>query len=150
MEGRGTSSSRHAIDTGACAPMDGWNTLPWKKFQRHVFKLQQRISRASNRGDRRTVRKLQRLLLHSRSARCLAVRKVTQENQGKKTAGVDGVKSLTPPQRLALVHSLRLGQPMQPVRRVWIPKPGTTEQRPLGMPTVRVNYTPVQRALGLR
>ncbi len=43
MEGRSTSSSRHAIDTGACAPMDGWNTLPWKKFQRHVFKLQQRI-----------------------------------------------------------------------------------------------------------
>ena len=51
MEGRGTSSSPHAIDTGACAPMDGWNTLPWKKFQRQVFKLQQRIYRASHRGD---------------------------------------------------------------------------------------------------
>ena len=43
MEGRGTSSSRHAIDTGAGAPMDGWSTLPWKKFHRHVFKLQTRI-----------------------------------------------------------------------------------------------------------
>ena len=35
MEGRDTSRSIYAIDTGACAPMDGWNTLPWKKFQRH-------------------------------------------------------------------------------------------------------------------
>jgi RNA-directed DNA polymerase len=136
MEGRGTSSSPDAIDPGACAPRDGWNTLPWKQFQRHVFKLQQRIYHASCRGDVRTVRKLQRLLIHSRSARCLAVRKVTQENQGKKTAGVDGVKSLTPPQRLVLVYSLRLGQPVQPVRRVWIPKPGTTEQRPLGIPVM--------------
>src|SRR4030095_9666078 len=136
MEGRGTSSSRHAIDTGACAPMDGWNTLPWKKFHRHVFKLQTRIYRASNRGDHRTVRKLQRLLLRSRSARCLAVRKVTQENQGKKTAGVDGVKSLTPPPRLRLVHTLCWGQPVLPVRRVWLPKPGTTEQRPLGIPVM--------------
>ena len=116
MEGRGTSSSTQAIDTGALTPMDGWNTLPWKKFQRQVFKLQKRIYRASHRGDHRTVRKLQRLLIRSRSARCLAVRKVTQENQGKKTAGVDGVKSLTPPQRLALVHTLRLGQPVQPVQ----------------------------------
>ena len=122
MEGRDTSRSIYAIDTGACAPMDGWNTLPWKKFQRQMFKLQKRIYRASNRGDRRTVRKLQRLVLHSRSARCLAVRKVTQENRGKKTAGIDGVKSLTPSQRLRLTHSLRVGQRVQPVRRAWIPK----------------------------
>src|SRR5215471_8236803 len=136
MEGRGASSSIYAIDTGAPTPMDGWNTLPWKKFQRHMFKLQSRIYRASRRDDYRAVRKLQRLLIHSRSARCLAVRKVTQENQGKKTAAIDGVKSLTPPQRLTFAHSLRVGQPVQPVRRVWIPKPGTTEQRPLGIPVM--------------
>jgi len=41
------SSSAHAIDTAASAPMDRWNTLPWKHFQRHVFKLQKRIYRAS-------------------------------------------------------------------------------------------------------
>jgi RNA-directed DNA polymerase len=59
---------------------------------------------------------------------------VTQEKHGKKTAGIDGVKALTPPQRLALVNTLRLGQKAKPVRRVWIPKPDTIEQRPLGIP----------------
>jgi RNA-directed DNA polymerase len=124
------------MDTVAPAPMDGWNTIPWKRVQRTVFKLQKRIYRASRRGDVRAVRKLQRLLMRSRSARLLAVRRVTQENQGKKTAGVDGVKSLTPPQRLALVDTLRLGNKAKPVRRVWIPKPDTTEQRPLGIPVI--------------
>ena len=114
--------------------MYGWNTLPWTRIQRQVFKLQKRMYRATRRHDVRTVRKLQRLLLHSWSARLLAVRQVTQDNRGKRTAGVDGVKSLTPPQRLALAQSLTLDDTTPPVRRVWIPKPGSTEHRPLGIP----------------
>src|SRR5262249_19367631 len=86
--------------------MYGWNTLPWTRIQRQVCKLQKRIYRATRRHDGSTVRKLQRLLLHSWSARLLAVRQVTQDNRGKRTAGVDGVKSFTPPQRLALAQSL--------------------------------------------
>jgi len=61
---------------------------------------------------------------------------VTQDNQGKKTAGVDGIKSLTPVQRLALVNNLRLNDKVKPTRRVWIPKPGSEEKRPLGIPTM--------------
>jgi RNA-directed DNA polymerase len=118
-------------------PMDGWSTVDWKKIQRHVFKLQKRIYRASSRGDVQTTRKLQRLLTHSRSAKLLAVRRVSQDNQGKKTAGVDGVKALTPSQRLALAQNLKIDHKAKPVRRVWIPKPGTNEQRPLGIPVMR-------------
>jgi RNA-directed DNA polymerase len=130
-------------------PMYGWNSIRWKKLQRDVFKLQKRIYRASDRGDVRTVHKLQRLLMMSRSAKLLAVRRVTQDNQGKKTAGVDGVKALTPSQRLTLAKTLRVGNKAKPVRRVWIPKPGTTEQRPLGIPTVhdRALQTLVKLAL---
>ena len=120
----------------AATPMYEWNALPWKRFERQVFKLQARIYRASRRGDRKAVHRLQRLVMTSWAARCLAVRKVTQDNQGKKTAGVDGVKALTPPQRLALARSLRLSATARPTRRVWIPKPGSTEQRPLGIPTL--------------
>jgi RNA-directed DNA polymerase len=118
--------------------MDEWSTLPWKKIERSVFKLQQRIYRASSRGDVKTVHRLQRLLLNSRAAKLLAVRNVTQDNQGKKTAGIDGVKSLTSSQRLALSQNLKLNDKAQPVRRVWIPKPGqSNEKRALGIPVMK-------------
>ncbi|MBX9256501.1 group II intron reverse transcriptase/maturase [Desmonostoc muscorum CCALA 125] len=113
-----------------------WNKLPWHKLERRMFKLQKRIYQASQRGDVKTVHKLQRLVTKSWSAKCIAVRRVTQDNQGKKTAGVDGVKTLTPKARLTLVNSLKLGHKAAPTRRVWIPKPGTEEKRPLGIPTI--------------
>jgi RNA-directed DNA polymerase len=120
----------------AIAPMYQWHTIGWRKIERQVFKLQKRIYRAAERKDYRQVRRLQKLLLRSRAAKLLAVRKVTQDNQGKKTPGVDGVANLTPSERLALVEHLRLEDAASPVRRVSIPKPGTTEQRPLGIPTL--------------
>ncbi len=117
-------------------PMYKWNEIPWRKLERNVYKLQKRIYKASRRGDVKTVRRLQKLLTKSWAAKCLAVRRVTQDNQGKKTAGVDGVKSLNPKQRLALVDKLTLGTKVVPTRRVWIPKKGTDEKRPLGIPTM--------------
>ena len=117
-------------------PMYEWEDIPWRKLERNVYKLQKRIYRASNHGDVKLVRRLQKLLIKSRAARYLAVRRVTQDNQGKKTAGVDGVKSLTPKQRLVLTNKLKLGIKVAPTRRVWIPKPGKEEKRPLGIPTM--------------
>ena len=76
-------------------------------------------------------------LMNSWSARALAVRRVTQDNCGKKTAGVDGVKSLTPKQRLILTNKLKLGSKVSPTRPIWIPKPGKDEKRPLGIPTIK-------------
>ncbi len=116
--------------------MVNWKDIPWKKFHRHVYRLQKRIFKASQRGDAGTMRRLQKLLMKSFAAKCLAVRRVTQDNQGKSTAGVDGVKSLTPKQRLELVSKLKLGTKAKATRRVMIPKPGKAEKRPLGIPTM--------------
>ena len=144
----GMNRTQEAMAT-ATMPMDRWETLPWRTIQRNVFKVQKRIYQASQRDDVKTVRKFQRLLMSSRSAKLLAVRKVTQDNRGKGTAGIDGVKALTPPQRLKLAHSLRIGHKARAVRRVWIPKPETDEQRPLGIPTIhdRALQTLVKLAL---
>ncbi|MBD1834415.1 group II intron reverse transcriptase/maturase [Cyanobacteria bacterium FACHB-472] len=113
------------------------NQVNWQKLERKVYKLQKRIYQASIRGDVKAFRRLQKTLMKSWSAKVLAVRRVTQDNQGKKTAGVDGLKSLTPKQRLTLVANLKLSSKVAPTRRVWIPKPGTDEKRPLGIPTMK-------------
>ena len=107
-----------------------WKDLNWRKLERVTFKLQKRIFQASERGDVKAVRKLQKTLINSWSAKCIAVRRITQDNQGKNTAGVDGIKTLNPKQRMNLVGRLKLTNKVKPTRRVNIPKPGTTETPP--------------------
>ena len=130
-------------------PREDWKRIPWKKVQRNGFRLQKRIYRASSRDEHRTVSKLQRLLLKSKSAKLWAVRHVAQDNQGKRTAGIDGVKSWSPHPRLALTKHRVVDQQASPVRRLWIPKPGTEEKRQLGIPTLhdRALQTLVKAAL---
>ncbi|WP_365670747.1 group II intron reverse transcriptase/maturase [Okeania sp. SIO3I5] len=114
-----------------------WRDINWKKVEKFVFKLQKLIYRASSRGEIRKMRKYQRLLTKSYYARLLAVRRVTQDNQGKKTAGIDGIKNLPSMQRFNLVSLLNSRYlKASPTRRVWIPKPGKDEKRPLGIPTM--------------
>ena len=126
-----------------------WQDIPWKKVHRHVFRLQKRIYRATQRGAIKTARKLQTLLIKSWYARLLAVRRVTQDNRGKQTAGIDGVKSLTPVQRWHLATTLCLDGQATPLRRTWIPKRGSSDKRPLGIPTQhnRAQQTVVRQAL---
>ena len=116
-----------------------WKDLPWHTRERQVFKLQKRIFHASQRGEVQALHRLQRLAMMSRATSLLAVRKVTQDNRGKKTAGVDGVQSLTPDARLRLAETLQKAPcdaKGAPTRRVWIPQPGRQEKRPLGIPTM--------------
>lgn len=114
-----------------------WRSINWRKLERRVYKLQNRIYQAAQRGDTKTYRRLQKLLLKSWYAKALAVRRISQDNKGKKTAGVDGVKSLTPLQRLKLTIKLSLDDKADAIRRVWIPKPEKTQKRPLEIPTMR-------------
>lgn len=113
-----------------------WSSIVWSEIQTKVIKLQTKIYEASKSGNKPLVVKLQKTLISSFSARLMAVRRVTQENKGKRTAGIDGVKSLTPQQRIELAEQLRLDGKSAPLRRVEIPKPGKKENRPLGIPTI--------------
>lgn len=122
--------------TGQQAP--DWNQVDWGKTERTVRRLQERIYRATQRQEWRTVRSLQKLLACATANKLLAIRRVTQENQGKRTAGVDGQTYLTSEERGTLAsEAFRLkGYRPQPVKRVYIPK-ANGQQRPLGIPTVR-------------
>ena len=119
-------------------PTQEWNTINWAKVQRKVFKLQKKIFQAVRSGDKVKAKKLQKLLLKSHYAKLLAVRKVTQDNQGRNTAGIDGIKALRPNQRENLAYELNVKRyKAKTLRRIWIPKPGRDEKRPLGIPVIK-------------
>ncbi|WP_457810067.1 reverse transcriptase N-terminal domain-containing protein [Pseudomonas kielensis] len=114
-----------------------WYGLDWASIQTSVRKTQLKIAQATREADWRRVKRLQRMLTHSFHGRCLAVRRIT-ENRGRKTPGVDGETWETPQAKLRGVMrlSIKRGYRSKPLRRVWIPKPGKQEKRPLGIPTM--------------
>ncbi|MGB3207960.1 MAG: reverse transcriptase domain-containing protein, partial [Crinalium sp.] len=115
-----------------------WKNLPWKKFQKDLFRLQRRVFKAIQVGDKRKAISLQRLILKSTAALMLAIRQVTQLNAGKKTAGIDGKASLKHEERLILGEELRTRSnnwKHRKLREIPIPKKdGTT--RILKVPTI--------------
>jgi RNA-directed DNA polymerase len=114
-----------------------WSETDWAAAEALVRRLQGRIYRAAAAGNGKQVKNLQKLLVRSTSAKWLAVRRVTQQNAGRDTPGVDGVVCRTPESRMKLATDLSFkGYRPQPVRRVYIPK-SDGRQRPLGIPTLR-------------
>src|SRR6266566_379118 len=101
-----------------------WTSVNWRKAHRQVRNLRQRIFRATAEGNWTKVHSLQKLMLRSYSNPLTSVRRVTQVNKGKRTAGVDGVTITTAAARGRLVDLLRTEQPwkVRPTKRVYIPK----------------------------
>ena len=111
-----------------------WNAINWKKIQLRVWRIQTKIYDCSLKGNKVQVVKLQKILINLFEAKLLAVRKVTQDNRGKKTAGI---KLLSPLQRVSLTYKLKIDNRGSPIRRCLIPKPGKLDEfRPLGIPTI--------------
>ncbi|SNR96454.1 RNA-directed DNA polymerase [Haloechinothrix alba] len=133
-----------APDEGAVNGPEGdsidWFQMDWDAAEGNVRRLRQRIFTASQAGDLAKVRNLQKLMLRSRSNTLVSVRRVTQINAGRKTAGIDGKTALLPQQKAELadwVQHRSSSWTSRTVKRVFIPKAGNTKrQRPLGIPVL--------------
>ena len=104
---------------------ESWKNLDWKKFRKDLFRLQCRVFKAVRARDKRKALSLQKLILKSRAARFLAIRQVTQLNAGRKTAGIDGKKSLNFNERFELEKLLKSNSNNwhhQKLRSIPIPK----------------------------
>lgn len=115
---------------------DKWDSINWKAVYKRINKLQTRITRATQRGNRNLAKKLQYLLTSSLDAKLLSVKKVTS-NKGKRTSGID--KQLWSTSSTKYKAALRLktkGYKASPLKRVYIEKKGKKKKRPLGIPTM--------------
>src|SRR5579875_3086459 len=79
-----------AVVNGPDGDVCDWLSIDWQQVEGDVRRLRQRIFTASQAGDLAKVRSLQKLMLRSRANALVSVRRVTELNAGRKTAGVDG------------------------------------------------------------
>ena len=124
--------ARHGSAVNGPEDLPDWDAIDWRHQEEQVRRLQQRIFKAEQEGNRKQVRNLQKLLLRSRANTLVSVRRVTQHNTGRRTPGVDRQVALTSEDRAGLAMRLhRQGGPGRalPVRRVYIPKKGGKNAR---------------------
>lgn len=115
-----------------------WNSIDWKRQKALIRNLRQRIFQATQWKQWNKVKSLTKLMLRSQANLLLSIRRVTQENAGKKTPGVDKEVALTGNDRVKLIKEFQRYTlwKVRPTRRVYIPK-ANGKQRPLGIPTIR-------------
>jgi RNA-directed DNA polymerase len=114
-----------------------WNKIKWNDSYQFVRRIQKRIFKASLNDQRKKVHFLQNMLIQSPHAKLVAVQQVTTLKKGRSTPGIDGYVAVSSSDKMKMAENLKINGKANTIRRVWIPKPGKIEKRPLGIPTIQ-------------
>jgi RNA-directed DNA polymerase len=133
-----TVADERGVVNGPEGDLLDWDAVDWRQVEADVGRLRQRIFAASKAGDLKRARNLQKLMLRSRANALVSVRRVTELNAGRRTAGVDGkvvVGSQAKAEWVDWLLDRCRSWTAKPVRRVYVPK-ANGKRRPLGIPVI--------------
>jgi len=133
-------SQNNSFEETSFPDTTNWTAIKWHKVEKYVDKLQKQIYRAVSEENFRKVRHLQIMLVNSKAALLLAIRRVTQINKGKRTSGIDGYRALNDKKRVELFDvmkcmNIELHNPKPAYRRYIRKKNG--KLRSLGIPVIK-------------
>jgi RNA-directed DNA polymerase len=115
---------------------DLWERIDWMTIKSRIHYNQHLIYNAIKHQDFETLKRCQLELMNDYNAKLLAVKTVAFENKGKDTSGIDKIKSVSAEEAFQMANVLAIDGQTNYVRRVFIPKPGSLDPRPLGIPTL--------------
>lgn len=113
-----------------------WVNINWPMVKRRITRYQERIYKASKENNKTKVKFLQKIIINSFDAKLLAVKRVTTEEKGRKTYGIDKKLFIDHKNKILLVDELRVDGKASPIKRVSISKT-SSEKRRLTIPIIK-------------